>query len=44
MKCSKCKQYEEDENDNNRGWCHREHKWVEWNDTDSENDCGYYED
>ncbi len=40
-KCEKCPNYEVDENDENRGWCLREHRWVEWNDSPKYTDCGY---
>lgn len=41
MRCSKCSQYEEDEGNDNRGWCWREHCWVDWNETSDEMECGY---
>lgn len=43
MKCYNCNQYEENEDNENKGWCCREHCWVQWNDTPEENDCGYYD-
>ncbi len=40
-KCEKCNQYDTDESNDKRGWCNREHKWVDWNDSPESTDCGY---
>lgn len=40
-KCADCNQYEKDNENDNRGWCAREHKWVEWNDSPRFTNCGY---
>ncbi len=40
-KCEKCEQYEKDEDNELRGWCAREHRWVDWNDTPEFTGCEY---